>query len=82
MIENFIIDNNYLSVINKEKYSYSDFLTNIFIYCFMRKFILSLFVIFLGLAANAQVKGTLIDSASKKPIHCLCCRPGEMARAT
>ena len=34
----------------------------------MRKIILSFIVIFLSLAANAQVKGTLIDSASKKPI--------------
>ncbi len=34
----------------------------------MRKIILSLIVTFLGLAANAQVKGILIDSASKKPI--------------
>jgi hypothetical protein len=34
----------------------------------MRKSILSLIVIFLSLAINAQVKGTLIDSASKKPI--------------
>lgn len=34
----------------------------------MRKIILSLIVTFLGLAGNAQVKGTLIDSASKKPI--------------
>jgi Outer membrane protein beta-barrel family/Carboxypeptidase regulatory-like domain len=35
----------------------------------MRKFILYLLVTFGGLAANAQVKGTLIDSASKKPIE-------------
>ncbi|MBK6378389.1 MAG: outer membrane beta-barrel protein [Chitinophagaceae bacterium] len=34
----------------------------------MRKIILSLIVTFLGLAGNAQVKGILIDSASKKPI--------------
>ncbi|MBK8522348.1 MAG: outer membrane beta-barrel protein [Chitinophagaceae bacterium] len=34
----------------------------------MRKIILSLIVIFLGFSANAQVKGILIDSASKKPI--------------
>ena len=34
----------------------------------MRKIILSLFVIFLSLVVKAQVKGTLIDSASKKPI--------------
>lgn len=34
----------------------------------MRKFILSFFVIIVAVAANAQVKGTLIDSASKKPI--------------
>jgi len=35
----------------------------------MRKIILSLFVIFSGLAVKAQVKGTLVDSASKKPIE-------------
>ena len=34
----------------------------------MRKIILTVIVAFLGLATNAQVKGTLIDSASKKPI--------------
>lgn len=34
----------------------------------MRKIILSLFVIFFALGTNAQVKGILIDSASKKPI--------------
>jgi ferric enterobactin receptor len=34
----------------------------------MRKIILSFIVFLLGLAANAQVKGKLIDSASKKPI--------------
>ena len=34
----------------------------------MKKIILSLFVIFVGLTVKAQVRGTLIDSASKKPI--------------
>ncbi len=35
----------------------------------MRKIVLSLFVICLGLASKAQVKGILTDSASKKPIE-------------
>lgn len=34
----------------------------------MRKLVLSLFIAFSAFAANAQVKGTVIDSASKKPI--------------
>ena len=34
----------------------------------MRKFSITLIVIFLGLVSKAQVKGTIIDSASKKPI--------------
>jgi hypothetical protein len=35
----------------------------------MRKILATITIIFLCLAANAQVKGTLIDSASKKPIE-------------
>ena len=35
----------------------------------MRKFILSLIAVVLGLSANAQVKGILLDSASKKPVE-------------
>jgi hypothetical protein len=35
----------------------------------MRKLVLSVLVIFAGLVVNAQVKGTLIDSASKKPME-------------
>ncbi len=35
----------------------------------MRKIILSFFVVFSALASKAQVKGTLIDSASKQPIE-------------
>ncbi len=35
----------------------------------MRKIILSLIIFFVGLSVKAQVKGTLIDSASKKPIE-------------
>ena len=34
----------------------------------MRKLSITIIVIFLGLASKAQVKGTLIDSATKKPI--------------
>ena len=35
----------------------------------MRKLVLSLLIIFSGLAVKAQVKGNLIDSASKKPME-------------
>ena len=35
----------------------------------MRKILITCFVIFLVLSTKAQVKGTLIDSASKKPIE-------------
>ncbi|MFN0082071.1 MAG: carboxypeptidase-like regulatory domain-containing protein, partial [Ferruginibacter sp.] len=34
----------------------------------MRKILITITVIFSGLASSAQVKGTLIDSASLKPI--------------
>src|SRR6187399_1435650 len=35
----------------------------------MRKILITITVVFLGLASKAQVKGTLIDSASLKPIE-------------
>ena len=34
----------------------------------MRKFILVLSILSVGITVHAQVKGTVIDSASKKPI--------------
>lgn len=38
-VDTFIKENNYLQFINKQKYSYSDFFTNIFLYSFMGKFL-------------------------------------------